>query len=75
MDEGMISAIFGLAWYVLQVIGDWKLFKKAGKKGWHSIMPILNIYDEYELCWKGSKGILQHKLASLKLAEKNDVLY
>ena len=57
MDEQMISAIFGLVWYVLQVIGDWMLFKKAGKKGWHSIVPILNIYDEYDLCWKGSKGI------------------
>ena len=58
MDEQMISAIFGLVWYVLQVIGDWMLFKKAGKKGWHSIIPILNVYDEYDICWKGSRGIL-----------------
>ena len=57
MDEQMISAIASLVWYVLQVIGDWMLFKKAGKKGWHSIIPILNIYDEYDICWKGSKGI------------------
>ena len=57
MDEGMISAIVALVWYVLVVIGDWKLFEKAGKKGWHSIIPILNIYDEYDICWKGSKGL------------------
>ena len=57
MDEQMISAIVSLVYYVLQVIGDWMLFKKAGKKGWHSIIPILNIYDEYDICWKGSKGI------------------
>ena len=54
----MIGAIASLVYYVLQVIGDWMLFKKAGKKGWHSIIPILNIYDEYDICWKGSRGIL-----------------
>ena len=58
MDEQMIGAIASLVYYVLQVIGDWMLFKKAGKKGWHSIIPILNIYDEYDICWKGSRGIL-----------------
>ena len=58
MDEGMISIIVSLVWYLLVAIGDWMLFKKAGKKGWHSIIPILNIYDEYDICWKGSKGIL-----------------
>ena len=58
MNEEMIGAIFSLVWYILEVIGDWMLFKKAGKKGWHSIIPILNIYDEYDICWKGSKGLL-----------------
>ena len=58
MDEQMIGAIASLVYYVLQVIGDWMLFKKAGKKGWHSIIPILNVYDEYDICWKGSRGIL-----------------
>ena len=58
MDEQMIAAIASLVYYILQVIGDWMLFKKAGKKGWHSIIPILNVYDEYDICWKGSRGIL-----------------
>ena len=57
MDEQMISAVVSLVWYILALIGDWMLFKKAGKKGWHSIIPILNIYDEYDMCWKGSKGL------------------
>ena len=58
MDEQMIAAIASLVYYILQVIGDWMLFKKAGKKGWHSVIPILNVYDEYDICWKGSRGIL-----------------
>jgi len=29
--------------YVFSVICNWKIFKKAGKKGWESIIPIYNI--------------------------------
>lgn len=45
-------------WYVLQVIGYWKIFQKAGKPGWHSIIPVLNVYDEFDICWKGIYGLL-----------------
>ena len=40
------------------VIGRWGLFRKAGKKGWHSLIPLLNAYDEYSMVWKGWIGIL-----------------
>ena len=40
------------------VIGRWGLFRKAGKKGWHSLIPVLNTYDEYSMAWKGWIGIL-----------------
>ena len=43
---------------VLAVVGRWLLFRKAGKPGWHSIIPILNAYDEYDVCWKGGKVFL-----------------
>ena len=32
-----------------------KVFKKAGKPGWHAIIPILNAYDEFEIA--EGKGI------------------
>ncbi len=54
---GMIAA-FVIGWYILMIIGDWKIFTKAGKPGWHSIIPFLNYYDEYDLCWSGSVGLL-----------------
>ena len=50
--------IVAIIWWILIIIGDWKLFTKAGIPGWHSIIPILNIYDEYKLCWTGGRGIL-----------------
>ena len=43
---------------LLLVIGRWLLFRKAGKPGWHSIIPILSTYQEYSLGWKGWIGIL-----------------
>ena len=50
----MISTV----WAVLAIVGRWLLFRKAGKPGWHSIIPILNAYDEYDICWKGGKIFL-----------------
>lgn len=44
--------------FVLTIIGNWMMFKKAGKPGWHSIVPFLNAYDEFSLCWKGVYGII-----------------
>ncbi len=43
---------------LLLVIGRWCLFRKAGKPGWHSLIPILNSYQEYDIGWKGGIGIL-----------------
>ncbi len=67
-DAAVAAGIFGLGimgacimavvWYILVIIGDWKIFEKAGKPGWHSLIPFLNLYDEYDLCWNGSMGIV-----------------
>ena len=58
MDVMALVGIIAILWYILQVIGCWKLFQKAGIPGWHSIIPILNIVDEYRLCWSGGMGLL-----------------
>lgn len=47
---GAIAAFIGLVWiivigmYVLQIIAMWKIFTKANKPGWASIVPVYNIY-------------------------------
>lgn len=38
----MVYLVIILAIAVLQIIGMWKLFTKAGEKGWKSIIPIYN---------------------------------
>lgn len=45
-------------WFLLQVIADWKIFSKANVAGWKSIIPILNTFEEYKLCWGGIYGLL-----------------
>lgn len=40
---GVFLLIF-LVIMILGVIGQWKMFKKAGKHGWEAIIPIYNIY-------------------------------
>ncbi len=64
MDE-QVSLVISTAWAVLAVVGRWLLFRKAGKPGWHSIIPILNAYDEYDLCWKGGKVFLAALLTGI----------
>jgi hypothetical protein len=41
-----------LFFLVLEVIAMWKIFAKAGEKGWKAIIPIYNIYVMYKVAWK-----------------------
>ena len=40
------------------LIGRWGIFRKAGKKGWYSLIPVLNTCKEYSLVWKAGFGLL-----------------
>ena len=51
-------AVFFILWYVFQAIADWKILSKAGKPGWHSFIPILNVVSEYDICWSGAMGLV-----------------
>ena len=53
-----LQVIIPIAWGVLAVVGRWLLFRKAGKPGWHSIIPILSDFDEFAICWRGGKYFL-----------------
>ena len=54
MENFVVAAVaFSIVYAVLTVAGNWLLFRKAGKPGWHSLIPILNEFDVYRICWKG----------------------
>lgn len=46
---GIIAIVWliSLIMFVLEVIGQWKMFKKAGKEGWPALIPI---YNTFVLC-------------------------
>ena len=51
-----------IGWHVIGclcvLIGRWGLFRKAGKKGWFSLIPFLSGYTEYSTCWNGWLGLI-----------------
>ena len=54
---GFIGTFFvmGLIICVLLIVAMWRLFEKAGEKGWKSLIPIYDMYILYKIA--GSKAI------------------
>ena len=50
--------LFLLVSNLLLLIGRWCLLHKAGRPGWHALIPFLNSYKEYAICWNGWFGVL-----------------
>ena len=63
MDE--LQVMVGVAWLVLSVIGRWLLFRKAGRCGLLSLIPVVNVFVEYNICWSGGKALLSALLAGV----------
>ena len=54
-----LFASFGVTWLITMIlsvviiVATWKLFKKAGKPGWASIIPIYNQYTLFDIVYPG----------------------
>ena len=49
---GGALAVIGISlliFYILLVIAEWKIFKKAGEAGWKSLIPIYNAYIVFKI--------------------------
>lgn len=57
------AVIFALIIALIQLAAMWKIFTKAGKPGWYSIVPILNVYTYYEISWGNGWMFLLNFLA------------
>lgn len=51
---GGIYLTVALAWWILQIIANWKVFTKAGEAGWKSIIPVYSDYISYKIAWQPS---------------------
>ena len=52
VGAGLFAGFFGvffvlcvIAWIVVTIIAEWKIFTKAGKEGWKALIPIYNAYS------------------------------
>ena len=45
----IIGSIIGLICSVITIIGEWKVFERAGKPGWAAIVPFYNQWVLFEL--------------------------
>lgn len=45
----ILALIFIIAWAVVTIIGQWKMFEKCGHKGWKSIIPFYNDWTIVEI--------------------------
>ena len=45
---GMFGAL-SIAFVILLIVAMWKIFTKAGEKGWKSLIPIYNIYIYFKI--------------------------
>jgi len=49
---GFFSVFFILciiAWAVLVIVAEWKIFTKAGKEGWKALIPVYNAYTMLQI--------------------------
>ena len=45
----LVIALIGFIFLVLDVIGKWKMFNKAGVPGWKALIPIYNTVVLYKI--------------------------
>jgi hypothetical protein len=49
---GGMAALIALAVAILMIVAMWKIFAKAGRPGWASLIPFYNIYVLLEIAGK-----------------------
>ncbi len=47
----IVAVVFAFFWYIIQAVGYWKTFQKAGEAGWKAIIPFYSTYVRYKLTW------------------------
>ena len=44
-----VLVVFALIYCTLMIVAEWKIFEKAGEKGWKSLIPIYNQYIMFKI--------------------------
>ena len=49
VGAGLVIGIVGLIIALVKIIAYWRIFSKAGEKGWKAIIPVLDSYTETKI--------------------------
>lgn len=41
--------VFLVIWFIMMIVAWWKIFEKAGEKGWKALIPIYDLYILYKI--------------------------
>lgn len=47
-----------IIWYILNIIANWKLLKKAGRAGFQSLIPVWNYIARFGISWSRIAGVI-----------------
>ena len=53
-----ILAAISAVMFVIRVVCRWRVFTKAGEKGWKALIPYYSNYVEFKFTWNALQGIL-----------------
>lgn len=53
-----VTVVVTLVVMAVELVAAWKVFEKAGKPGWHAIIPFLNVYDLFDMAWDKKFGLI-----------------
>ncbi len=49
---GLVYFVVCMIWLVLQIVAWWKIFTKAGEKGWKCLIPFYSQYTQFKITWE-----------------------
>lgn len=60
---------------ILLIVCEWKIFSKAGEKGWKSIIPIYNTYILFKICGLSPWFLLIPFITMIPIEEIQSISY
>ena len=65
---GVVSTLMVIgaaAWFVISAIGYFKMFKKAGQRGWFAFIPLLRDFAMFKMAWTGKAFVINTVLLAV----------
>ena len=71
LGAGLMGVIAGVmmvaaaAWFFISAIGYFKMFKKAGQRGWFAFIPLLREYAMFKMSWSVKAFVISSALLAV----------